>query len=574
MSGARIRKIEISHFRCIEHFEWYPAPAINCLIGPGDSGKSTVLDAIDFCLGARRSAQFCDADFFELEVGTPIQIAVTIGSLDDRLKNIDDYGLYLRGYRPATHELLPEPDVNAETVLTIHMTVAADLEPVWTLYSERAAAQKISRNLNWNDRQRIAPTRIGVSGDHHLSWRRGSVLNRISEERVDALAELASVAREARTRFGEAAKGQVQTTITVVEDTAKDLGVPVGTVSALLDPDSVSFAGGTIALHDGKGVPLRDLGLGSVRLLIAGLQQKAADKTAIVLVEEIEHGLEPHRLIRFVTSLGAKEKAPLLQVFMTTHSPVALRELSADQLYVVRRSAVGHEARRVDAHDDMQATVRACPEAFLAPAVIVCEGASEIGLVRGLDHYLSDANRPSLMARGIALADGGGDNTYRRANALASLGYQTLILRDDDKPPTPEDELKFAANGGKVVKWRDQRALEQELFSSLSDAAVHKLLDVAIENVGEQRVDDNIKAASSNTLDLAACRHSITEDVRRCLGNAAKKNAKAKKSGWFKSISVMELIARDIIGPDLAQPHDADFHALVFSVLSWVVSGG
>jgi hypothetical protein len=48
----------------------------------------------------------------------------------------------------------------------------------------------------------------------------------------------------------------------------------------------------------------------------------------MLLVDELEHGLEPHRIIRFLGSLGAKEVEPPLQVFMTTHSPVALRDLS------------------------------------------------------------------------------------------------------------------------------------------------------------------------------------------------------------------------------------------------------
>ncbi|MGO4684118.1 AAA family ATPase [Hyphomicrobium sp. 2TAF46] len=39
---------------------------LNCLIGPGDSGKSSVLEAIDFCLGARRNLQISDADFHRL----------------------------------------------------------------------------------------------------------------------------------------------------------------------------------------------------------------------------------------------------------------------------------------------------------------------------------------------------------------------------------------------------------------------------------------------------------------------------------------------------------------------------
>jgi hypothetical protein len=52
---ARIRHVQIENFRCIQHLVWVPSPGINCLIGPGDSGKSSILDAIDYCLGARRA---------------------------------------------------------------------------------------------------------------------------------------------------------------------------------------------------------------------------------------------------------------------------------------------------------------------------------------------------------------------------------------------------------------------------------------------------------------------------------------------------------------------------------------
>ena len=68
---------------------------------------------------------------------------------------------------------------DAETVLTVRLTVASDLEASWSLVSERAEAQGMARNLNWADRVRLAPTRIGVMADYHLGWRRGSVLNRV-----------------------------------------------------------------------------------------------------------------------------------------------------------------------------------------------------------------------------------------------------------------------------------------------------------------------------------------------------------------------------------------------------------
>ena len=105
---ARIRAVEIKHFRAIKELTWLPAPGINCLIGPGDSGKSSILDAIDFCLGARRNIQFTDADFHLLNVEMPITVTITLGQLDDGLKNLDAYGMFLRGFNAETGEIEDE----------------------------------------------------------------------------------------------------------------------------------------------------------------------------------------------------------------------------------------------------------------------------------------------------------------------------------------------------------------------------------------------------------------------------------------------------------------------------------
>ena len=257
---ARIRKIEISNFRGIKNFDWLPSAGINCLIGPGDSGKSSVLDAIDFCLGARRNIQFTDADFYRLDVQSPISICVTIGELDDSMKSLETYGLYVRGFHAQSGLIEDEPEKEAETVLTVRLIVASDLEPSWSLVSDRADAQGQTRNLSWNDRTRLSPTRIGVMADYHLGWRRGSVLNRVSEERADASAAMVKAARDARTAFGDGAQEQLGATLGIVAATAKELGIPVGeNVKAMLDAHSVSFNGGTISLHDETGI-LRWLG--------------------------------------------------------------------------------------------------------------------------------------------------------------------------------------------------------------------------------------------------------------------------------------------------------------------------
>jgi putative ATP-dependent endonuclease of OLD family len=575
---ARIRAIEIDHFRGINELLWFPSPGLNCLVGPGDSGKSSILDAVDFCLGARRNIPFTDADFFGLDVEVPIEISVTIGDLDDDSKNLEAYGMYLRGFDALTAEIEEEPERELETVLTVKLTVASDLEPSWSLVSARAEAQGQSRNLSWSDRVRLAPTRIGAMADYHLGWRRGSVLNRVSEERADTSAALAKAAREARALFGDQAEEQLGETLSIVAETARELGIPVGDkVKAMLDTHSVSFSGGTISLHDEDGIPLRGLGTGSTRLLIAGLQRKAAARATIILMDEVEHGLEPHRIIRLLGSLGAKEKDPPLQVFMTTHSPVALRELSGDQVFVVRPSKSGHDVLRVGTADEIQSTIRLYPDAFFAHSVIVCEGASEVGLVRGLDQHRTANGYDSINAEGTSLVDcggGGPERALKRAAAFQALGYRTAIVRDDDIKPVEADETAFKARGGAVFTWSDGCALEDDLFASLTDDGVDDLINRAIKLHGDALVNDHIKSASANAKDLAAIQYEslingISVESREILGKAAR----SKKAGWFKSVTWMEDVARDIVGPHLKDA-DEGFREFIAAILDWADDGG
>lgn len=574
----RIRKVEIRNFRGIRHLEWCPADGINCLIGPGDSGKSSILDAIDICLGARRNIQFTDADFHRLEVENQISIDLTLGELDDALKNIDTYGLFVRGFNVETCEVEDEPSTNTETVLTLRLVVASDLEPVWTLVSERSEAQGVSRNLTWGDRVRLAPTRIGTMADYHLGWRRGSVLNRVSEERADASAALAKAGRDARAAFGNEAQAQLGETLGIVAATAKELGIPIGeNIKAMLDAHSVSFSGGTISLHDEDGIPLRGLGIGSTRLLIAGLQRVAASRSPIILVDELEHGLEPHRIIRFLGSLGSKETTPPLQAFMTTHSPVALRELSGSQLFVTRVSNECHYILPIGTDNDIQSTIRLYPDAFLAHQVLVCEGATEVGLMRGLDQFRSANGNLSISAHGTALIDCGGgeaDKPFKRAGAFHMLGYLSGIIRDDDVKATPGTSDTYIKAGGHLFEWRHGRTLEDELFLCLSDDAVIKLVDLAIEIHGEDLIDQHIKTTakgskSLNDLQMEALMDDLSPETRHILGKAAQ----IKKNGWFKSISWMEEAARNIVGPDLdnAEP---EFRLIIESIFNWALNAG
>lgn len=568
-----IRVLEIENFRAIKKLRWLPGPGVNCLVGPGDSGKSTILDAIDLCLGARRSLTFTDADFHRIDFDQPIRILVTLGALDDPLRSIDAYGDFLVGFNAGTGIVEPEPGAGLETALTLQLSVQNDLEPDWSLVSPRAQAAGRTRNLNWADRTRIAPARLGVTGDSHLTWRRGSVLSKLTDGKADTSGELTRLARQIRDAFDQKELKDLDGPLKLVTTAAGEMGVPVGAaVQALIDAGSISFTGGTISLHDDDGIPLRSLGLGSSRLLIAALQRKAADKATTVLIDELEYGLEPHRIIRLLGALGAKDEVPPLQVFATSHSPTAVTELSARQLHIVRGKAEQHIVTRASDAGDVQGTIRAHAHALLATSIVVCEGGSEIGLMRGLDQYFTSSRETSLTAYGAALINGNGDETFTRANAFVSLGYRVAILRDSDKPAPAADEATFLAGGGKVFAWTGGRALEQELFVALPDEPAARLLDLAIEAKDRSLVEAHIKTISNEAQTLAALEtetliDGLSSDSRVLLGNAA------TRFGWLKTITTMETAGRTIVGPAYRDA-DASLTGVIDGLVNWVKDGG
>ncbi len=548
-----IRAIDISNFRSIKKLTWLPSAGINCLVGPGDGGKSSILDAIDLCLGARRSVTFTDSDFYGLAISQPIQISITLGQLDDTLKNIESYGDYLVGFNVATGQIEPEPGTGLEPTLNLQLAVQADLEPEWTLVSPRAQAMGRTRNLAWADRVRIAPGRLGATGDSHLSWRRGSVVSKLTDGTADAQAELMRAARELREEFDTTKLKELDAPLKLILAEAQALGLPVGKViQAMLDAGSVNFNAGTISLHDEIGVPLRSLGVGSSRLLIAALQRKASASTTTFLIDELEYGLEPHRIIRLLATLGAKDQVPPLQIFATSHSSVVTAELSAEQLFVARRGADSHTVLQASQAGDVQGAIRSNPHALLAAKIIVCEGASEIGLVRGLDQRFSSDGQPALATHGATVVNGNGDETFRRAIAFQTLGYGVAILRDSDKPAPAKLEAAFLKNGGQAFAWSAGRALEQELFAAVPDQAAKALLELAIELKDKDAVRAHIVNVSAKAASLATIEAELTVGAlgaasRKVLGNAA------ARYGWLKTQTSMEIVGFVIVGPAYKQ---------------------
>jgi hypothetical protein len=567
----RIRKVEIRNFRSIRSLDWLPSPGINCLIGPGDSGKSTVLDAIDLCLGARRLLSLSDTDFFGLDVTAPISISITLGSLPDQLLGLPAYGDYLRAFDGTTGAIEDEPRHGWETVLTLVLFVGADLEPVWRLHSDRAIAADLDRGIAWKDRLLIAPARLGNQPNSHLGWARGSILNRLAEERAEWGPELAEAARQARAGFGDRAGVPLADTLATVDRVAGNLGIPIGAgAKALLDAHAVSIGEGAVALHRDDGVPLRSLGTGSARLLVAGLQREAAISASIILVDEVEFGLEPHRLARLMNSLGAKDAQPPLQAFMTSHSPVAVRELRGDQIFVTRSGPNGHAIQQAGVGDAVQATLRGDPEAFLAKSIILCEGASEVGLIRGLDLWAVGEGANSLLSAGAMCANFQGSDPNRgfvRGLALIKLGYRLAVVVDNDVAVDPNAAQAFLDAGGHWVTWQPGRALEVELFMSLAAEGAWQLLQRAIALNTRETVQAQIQSFSQNQISLAGIERENL-DAGMLPASCELLGRIAHKKGWFKTQSIYEDIGREIVGPHFHAADEA-FRQRIHGLFAW-----
>ena len=562
---AGIRYVEIQNFRGIEQLSWAPNEGINCLIGPGDSGKTSILDAIEVCMSVRRNVDFSDADFFGMNVAKPIIIRVTVGALPDHLMDLDSLGDVLRGFNTASGCVEDEPGDGLEVVLTFQLVVGDDLDPKRSLYSERTESDPYQRQLPWKERAILAPSRIGNHSSTNLSWSRSSVLARLSEEKLAVGNDLVSAAREARLAFGDKAGANIGDMLDLVTTKAKEMGVDVGAkAKALLDAEALSFSDGAITLHSDGGVPLRNLGTGSSRLLLAALHREASSAASCLLVDEVEHGLEPHRVIRLLHSLGSKDTDVPFQVFMTTHSAVAVRELSGDQLVIVRKVDGGHhQMRLVSSENAVQGVARLYPDAFLARTVIVCEGASEVGLLRGIDRYRVSKGRQSAYARATSFVDAGGRNPehiLERARVFAQWGYRTKAFLDADVEIPAKARKAAEADGVTVCTWGESLALEEALFRWLPDRGVDDLIELAIELNSEDLVGGALEEVSKKKLDLESVLDLVRGDAqyedeeRAFLGKAAKLSTKDSKvgpgrKGWFKSISKMELVGEKVVGP-------------------------
>lgn len=571
-----IRHLSIKNFRGIKTLEWSINQKFNCLIGSGDSCKSTVLDAIECLLYDGRSLQLCDADFYNLNTENSIMIEGVLASLPSDLLTEDKFGLDKKGWKDGVLSDSVADDM--EEVIVLRLSIGQDLEPKWRVVSSRFPDD--GREIGLWDRQKISSVKVGNYFENQFNWGKGSALYKFSGQSADAMGALLTVSRNARNSVDSSKFADLSTTSTSVEEMAKKFGVNVNnSFSPKIDPRV--FVGTTtpIVLCDGD-VPIRMSGLGSKRLLMLSMQCQENSVSNVVLADEIEHGLEPHRLRLLINNLkngvvvDSGSDPVKQQVFVTTHSPIVVSEIDDGDINVVIRDISNGGLIIKQIPNELMGVIEKNAEAVFGRKIIVCEGKTEMGFCRAFDEYWSNHGYLPFGQVGVTFANGNGHQLAEITIAFVQLGFDTALIKDSDRDSQMSRLGEISALDTCLIDCPSGDCLEQVIFKTIPWSGVDELIKyVEKKDLMRQKLRDQI--ASKLKINPAELRGDVydwvkkyagrEDDLRRAIGDASH----SQDSSWFKSVSGGYKLGK-VVNQNLTQIATSDLGKKIEKLKKWI----
>jgi len=536
---ARIYELKIENFRGIKTFSQKFCKRFVCLLGRGDSGKTTILDAISFVLSPSWNLSIYDSDFYQGLTEPPIRIEASLLDLPEKFILEEKYGLHIRGL-DVNGEIHDELMPDHEKLLTIRLEIGKNLEPQWNVISGRQEPVGISGQ----DRAKLNVFMVSDYIDRHFSWSRGNPLYSILKEtqpsgegNSDVIIE---AIREAKEKIDQDSFNHLNAVTERIKKISSDFGVDLSKAKTTVDFRDVSIKDGRICLHDGE-VPLRLKGKGTKRLISMAIQTVLVESGGIVLIDEVEQGLEPDRVKHLVRTF---KKGNSGQIFLTTHSSEVITELETEDLAILNNKD-GNVSVLVP-KSEFQDIIRACPEAGYAKKVIVCEGMTEIGICRALEEYRKKNKKSNMAFKDCVYVCGAGDTFTERAMKLKKLGLTVCVFCDSDKDNAlqpSKDELK--KSDIKIFDCNIGNAIEQQAFQDLSWGGIKILMDYVIsyKRIQEVQIKDSIKSKYEGAFPNDF-RNSDTEKMREAMAKASQ----VKNNEWFKRIDHGEFLGATIFG--------------------------
>jgi putative ATP-dependent endonuclease of the OLD family len=465
-SAPTIHRLKIDRFRSIKSFCWLPEKGVNVILGGGDVGKTSILDAIGLLLSPTNPSVVPDTDYharndkdgfvIEAIVSLPAETGIS-------QQNKPSWPWDWNGTE------LCIPNVNHEgavahnhPVYQLRVRGTEDLELVYEIVQPDGNLDSLPVLL----RRKIGLVRLSGDdrNDRDLRFVQGSALDRLLSDKTlrSRLANKLAETEVAKS-LGESATSRLQ----ALDEAFEKKSLPHGLSLAITGGPGLSIMAliGLTAKRDGIQLPLANWGAGTRRLSALAIAEQTQGISPITLVDEIERGLEPYRQRVLMEKLQAGSG----QVFLTTHSAAAISAVTEAALwYVDHTGAIG---RLVS--DKIAKHQRRDPETFLARLAIVAEGATEVGFVSTL---LEGSLGSPLEQHGVHVSDGGGhETTLDLLEALSDGGVRFGGFADDEaKHPTRW--TKLAAKLDKLLFRWASGCLEENIINKVPDDRLEALL--------------------------------------------------------------------------------------------------
>jgi putative ATP-dependent endonuclease of OLD family len=464
-NAPAIYKLRIERFRGIRELSLRPARGVNVILGGGDVGKTTILEAIALLLSPTNATTVSDIDYYGRAIPDEFVIEAVMSlpsgsGIDHQLK--PSWPWEWNGSDAIVPNADAERSTQGQSVYRLRVRGTEDLELVYEVVQPDDKADSLSAAL----RRSIGLVRLGGDdrNDRDLRLIQGSALDRLLSD------------KSLRSRMAnELAKSEVKSlllddkkeALTALNEAFAGQELPAQLNLAIIGGQGASIASmvGLTAGKDGVSLPLTSWGAGTRRLSALVIAEQNQGEAPITVVDEVERGLEPYRQRVLIEKLQDRRS----QAFVTTHSPLVIEAASTAAFWYLDSSGkigplTGAKIGKVRESN---------PSTFLSRLAVIAEGATEVGFVSAL---LERALSSPLKNHGVHVCEGeGNEATLEILESLAKGGLRFAGFADNENKNPRRWQNVATALGDLLFRWQSG-CIEQNVIGITTEDKLEELL--------------------------------------------------------------------------------------------------
>src|SRR5216683_3969220 len=260
MSAPSIYHLAIERFRGIKALSWRPAKGVNVILGGGDVGKTTILDAIGLLLSPTNPTTIPDTDYYarDIEAGFVVEAVLALSpatGIDDQIK--PSWPWHWNGSEAVVPSADGEGGTNSESVYRVRVSGTADLELAYEIVQPDGTGDNFPVAL----RRAIGLVRLGGDdrNDRDLRLVQGSALDRLLSDKT-LRARLGQTLAE--NDIEDELNDDAKTKLKILDTTFQSQALPTGLSLGLTGSQGLSLNAliGLTATKDEVKLPLASWG--------------------------------------------------------------------------------------------------------------------------------------------------------------------------------------------------------------------------------------------------------------------------------------------------------------------------